>query len=42
VPEDELDIVREVVVDTMCDAFSLDVPLKVDASTGHNWLELKE
>ncbi len=41
-PEEELESVRELVVDTMCDAFSLDVPLKVEASTGHNWLELKE
>ena len=42
VPEPELDEVRELVVETMSAAFSLDVPLKVDASTGHNWLELKD
>ena len=41
-PEAELDTVRELVVTTMSGAFSLDVPLKVDASTGHNWLELKD
>ncbi|MCC6603463.1 MAG: DNA polymerase I [Anaerolineae bacterium] len=41
-PEAELDEVRELVVDTMCNAFELDVPLKVEASSGHNWLELKE
>ena len=41
-PEAELEAVRELVVSTMCDAFSLDVPLKVEASTGHNWLELKD
>ncbi|MCP4421799.1 MAG: DNA polymerase I [Chloroflexi bacterium] len=41
-PEAELDDVRELVVETMSGAFSLDVPLKVDVSTGHNWLELKD
>jgi DNA polymerase-1 len=41
-PEPEVDGLREVVVDTMCNAFILDVPLKVEASTGRNWLELKE
>lgn len=41
-PESELNRVRDVVVNTMSSAFTLDVPLKVDASTGHNWLELKE
>ena len=42
VPETELDEARELVVETMSGAFTLDVPLKVDASTGHNWLELKD
>ncbi|WP_420627455.1 DNA polymerase I [Candidatus Leptofilum sp.] len=42
VPETELDDVRELVIGTMSGAFSLDVPLKVDASTGYNWLELKD
>ncbi len=41
-PEAELEEVRDLVVDTMCSAFTLDVPLKVEASSGHNWLELKE
>ena len=41
-PEAELEEVRELVVDTMCNAFTLDVPLKVEASSGHNWLELKD
>jgi len=41
VPEDELEVVRPLVVDTMSEAFPLAVPLKVDASTGRNWLELK-
>ncbi len=42
VPEEELDAVRELVVETMSNAFTLDVPLKVEAATGANWLELKE
>ncbi|HSM58803.1 MAG TPA: DNA polymerase I [Candidatus Sulfomarinibacteraceae bacterium] len=42
VPEAELDAVRELVVTTMSDAFELDVPLKVEVSSGYNWLELKE
>ncbi|MCB9006080.1 MAG: DNA polymerase I [Ardenticatenaceae bacterium] len=42
VPEAELETMRELVVNTMSGAFSLDVPLKVDASTGYNWLELKD
>jgi DNA polymerase-1 len=41
VPEEELEVVRELVVNTMSGAFRLDVPLKVDASTGYNWLEIK-
>ena len=41
-PESELEEVRELVVDTMCNAYHLDVPLKVEASSGHNWLELKD
>lgn len=41
VPEDELEQVRPLVVDVMSHAFKLDVPLKVDANTGTNWLELK-
>ncbi|MEM7331897.1 MAG: DNA polymerase I [Chloroflexota bacterium] len=42
VPEEELDDVRELMITTMSSAYHLDVPLKVDASSGHNWLELKE
>jgi DNA polymerase-1 len=41
VPYAELDAVRSLVVETMSTAFDLDVPLKVDASVGRNWLELK-
>jgi DNA polymerase-1 len=42
VPLEELDEVRDLVIDLMSDAFKLDVPLKVEAETGANWLELKE
>ena len=41
VPEDELAEVQTLVVNTMSNAFKLDVPLKVEANTGSNWLELK-
>jgi len=42
VPEEEIEVVRPLVVETMSNAFTLDVPLKVDASVGENWLALKE
>ncbi|MCB8984772.1 MAG: DNA polymerase I [Ardenticatenaceae bacterium] len=42
VPDEEMTAVKPLVIDTMCNAFQLDVPLKVEASTGHNWLELKD
>ncbi|MCB9445740.1 MAG: hypothetical protein H6669_16050 [Ardenticatenaceae bacterium] len=41
VPEKELAQVKPLMIDVMSNAFKLDVPLKVDASTGYNWLELK-
>jgi len=41
VPEQELDEVKALTVEVMANAVKLDVPLKVDASTGYNWLELK-
>ena len=41
VPEEELEEVEKLMVDIMTNAIKLDVPLKVDASTGTNWLELK-
>ena len=41
VPEEELEEVKQLMVDIMSGAVKLDVPLKVDASTGTNWLELK-
>ena len=42
VPEAELDEVRALMVEIMSGAFQLDVPLKVEASSGSNWLELKD
>jgi DNA polymerase-1 len=41
VPEEELAVVKPLMIDIMAGALELDVPLKVDASTGNNWLELK-
>jgi DNA polymerase-1 len=41
VPQEEVDAVQSLVVEIMSGAFKLDVPLKVEASTGNNWLELK-
>lgn len=41
VPENEIETIRPLVVDTMSGAYPLAVPLKVDASIGRNWLELK-
>ena len=40
VPEDELDEVIPLVIETMEGAFDLDAPLKVDAKVGENWLEM--
>ncbi|MEZ4643697.1 MAG: DNA polymerase [Chloroflexota bacterium] len=42
VPEAEIEVVKALMVDIMSNAFKLDVPLKVEASLGANWLELKE
>lgn len=36
---DELDEVKQLVVDKMQNAYPLEVPLKVDLDTGKNWLE---
>ncbi len=38
-PEEELENVREIVIDTMENAIKLDVPLRVDVGVGKNWLE---
>ena len=40
-PREEVEAVRPLVVDIMCDAFELDAPLRVEAEIGANWLELK-
>lgn len=42
VPEEEVEEVRPLLVETMMNATQLDVPLKVGTSTGTNWLELKD
>jgi DNA polymerase-1 len=42
VPEGELNVVQPLMEAIMSNAYKLDVPLKVDASTGTNWLELKD
>jgi len=40
VPQEEVEDVRPLVVEIMCNAFDLAAPLKVEAETGNNWLEL--
>jgi DNA polymerase-1 len=42
VPEEEVDEVAPLVVETMEGAYELDAPLKVDARVGHNWLEMEK
>ena len=39
VPEDEMDAVQKIVVDTMEHALDLSVPVKVDIGIGKNWEE---
>lgn len=41
VPEAELEAVQQLVVETMREAYQLDVPLKVDAEVGRDWLAVK-
>jgi DNA polymerase-1 len=41
-PEDEVETINPMVEEIMSGAFQLDVPLKVETSTGANWLELKD
>ena len=41
VPESELERAQALVVETMERAYTLDVPLKVEAATGMNWMEMK-
>jgi len=40
-PREEVEAVRPLVMQTMCNAFELDAPLRVEAEIGANWLELK-
>lgn len=40
VPEDELDVVAEMVPGMMSRAYELTVPVKVDAKVGYNWHEM--
>ena len=42
VPEDALDVTKEIVVETMEAAYELSVPLKANASYGRNWLEMED
>ncbi|MBP6787787.1 MAG: DNA polymerase I, partial [Candidatus Promineofilum sp.] len=37
-PREEVEAVRPLVMETMCDAFELDAPLRVEAEIGANWL----
>jgi DNA polymerase-1 len=41
VPQEEVEEVKALVEEVMCNAFELSVPLKVEASVGRNWLEIK-
>lgn len=41
VRNDELEKVKEIVINTMENAYKLSVPLKVDVSIGNNWYEAK-
>jgi DNA polymerase-1 len=41
VPEEEADVALALVTEVMSSAYPLDVPLKVDASTGQHWGEVK-
>lgn len=42
VPDEELDVIRPLMIETMSSAYKIDVPLKVEASVGRNWLALKD
>lgn len=41
VPEAEVERAQALVVETMENAYTLDVPLRVEAATGKNWMEMK-
>ncbi len=40
IPEEELEAVTPLIIDTMVNAMKLDVPVKVDAKVGRNWAEM--
>jgi len=41
VPEDEIDTIKQLVVERMEHVHELKVPLKVDVGTGPNWRDLE-
>lgn len=41
VPEDEVDVMKKIVIDGMTHAMKLKVPLTVECATGHDWYEAK-
>ncbi len=41
VPEEELELMRRLVLDIMSTAIELSVPIKVDIKTGNNWGEME-
>ncbi len=41
VPQEEMELMRELVPQVMCAALALSVPLKVDIKTGSNWGEME-
>ena len=41
VPQEEMEIMRELVPEVMSTALALNVPLKVDLKTGRNWGEME-
>ena len=41
VPEEELELMRQLVPQAMSTALKLSVPLKVDIKTGNNWGEME-
>ena len=40
IPEEELEVVTPLIIDTMVNAMELDVPVKVDVKVGQNWAEM--
>jgi DNA polymerase-1 len=41
VPDEEMELMRQLAPEVMSTALELSVPLKVDAKTGHNWGEME-